>query len=87
MTFVILKFKYISIANIYTIFKNTYDSEMPKPKVEILALNNYEEFTNYVENVKTKRNIYLFFTGSKKDNGRSWCIYCQLGRNIQNITL
>ncbi|CAH2086121.1 unnamed protein product [Euphydryas editha] len=56
---------------------------MPKSKVLFHTLNNYDEFVKYVENIKTrKRNIYFLFTGSKKENGRSWCIYCQLAEPV-----
>lgn len=56
---------------------------MPRNKVAYHTLNNYEEFVQFVENIKTKkRNIYFLFTGSKKENGRSWCIYCQLGNSF-----
>lgn len=53
---------------------------MVKNKTIIHSLNDYNEFKNYLSNIKDNQpKLYFFFTGKKKDNGRSWCIYCQLG--------
>lgn len=47
-------------------------------KVE--ELQDYEQFTAYVDRLPNKGpKVYFFFTGKRKDNGRSWCMYCQLG--------
>lgn len=54
--------------------------EMAKDKVKIHNLNNYEEFTKLISNTDEElKNVYFLFTGKKKENGQSWCIYCQLG--------
>ncbi|CAG9585129.1 unnamed protein product [Danaus chrysippus] len=56
---------------------------MVKNKTIIHSLNDYNEFSNYLSNVKENQpKLYFFFTGKKKDNGRSWCIYCQLAEPV-----
>lgn len=43
-------------------------------------LKNYQKFTEFVEKLSDKtKDVYFMFTGAKKENGRSWCIYCQMG--------
>lgn len=55
-----------------------------KAKIKIYFLNNYEEFTKFcIELPEKAKNVYFFFTGAKKENGRSWCIYCQMGNLLQ----
>ncbi|XP_053625559.1 thioredoxin domain-containing protein 17-like isoform X1 [Plodia interpunctella] len=54
-----------------------------KIKKTIQNLNNYEEFSVYVNGLPEKgHSVYFFFTGSKKENGRSWCMYCQIAEPI-----
>lgn len=49
-------------------------------KPELIELPTYEEFNNYVEKLPSQAsNCFFYFTGKKKENGQSWCIYCQLG--------
>lgn len=53
---------------------------MAKPKVKEEFLKNHEEFTAFVDKLpQNGPNVYFLFSGSKKENGRSWCIYCQMG--------
>lgn len=50
-------------------------------KIDIYNINNYMEFNAFIEKLSTKGpGVYFLFTGKKKENGRSWCIYCQLGK-------
>lgn len=54
--------------------------EMSRKAVKIINLSNYDEFNKFVSELPQKGpNVYLFFTGKKKENGRSWCTYCQIG--------
>lgn len=53
---------------------------MSRKAVKIINLSNYDEFNKFVSELPQKGpNVYLFFTGKKKENGRSWCTYCQIG--------
>ncbi|XP_050678566.1 thioredoxin domain-containing protein 17-like isoform X1 [Leptidea sinapis] len=53
-------------------------------KIKIIELKNYDEFTLYIDKLtdKKSKNLYFFFTGSNKENGRSWCIYCQMAEPV-----
>ncbi|XP_026329773.1 thioredoxin domain-containing protein 17-like isoform X3 [Hyposmocoma kahamanoa] len=52
-----------------------------KPK--LIELATYEEFNDYVEKLPPQTsNCYFYFAGKKKENGRSWCIYCQLAEPV-----
>lgn len=52
----------------------------PKKPVEIPYLNNYQQFVEFAERLTEKnKTVYFMFMGAKKENGRSWCIYCQMG--------
>ncbi|XP_013180433.1 PREDICTED: thioredoxin domain-containing protein 17-like isoform X1 [Papilio xuthus] len=56
---------------------------MAKPKVKEEFLKNHEEFTNFVNKLpQNGPNVYFLFSGSKKENGRSWCIYCQMAEPV-----
>lgn len=49
-------------------------------KIKIVNIDNYDEFNNFVDNLpENGPSVFFFFTGKNKENGRSWCIYCQLG--------
>lgn len=54
-----------------------------KSKVKIQNLDGYEEFTKFVDNLPKKTsNVFFLFTGKKKENGMSWCIFCALGKVV-----
>lgn len=65
---------------------NTQTSDKPNTSIEKelqrAYLDNYEEFTKFIDKLPGQGpNSYFFFTGKKEEeNGKSWCIYCQLGR-------
>ncbi|KAK9732313.1 Eukaryotic protein of unknown function (DUF953) [Popillia japonica] len=40
-------------------------------------LKGYEAFTQFVDNLKeNKGNVYILFSGSKSEDGQSWCPDC-----------
>ncbi|XP_032688375.1 thioredoxin domain-containing protein 17-like [Odontomachus brunneus] len=39
-------------------------------------VQGYENFLKYVEDLKKEQPIYILYTGSKLDNGKSWCPDC-----------
>ncbi|XP_035436078.1 thioredoxin domain-containing protein 17 isoform X1 [Spodoptera frugiperda] len=52
-------------------------------EVNHLTLHEYDEFKTYIANLpETGPPVYFFFTGQKKENGRSWCIYCQMAEPV-----
>lgn len=51
-------------------------------------IENYDKFIEFIDKLPPKRPpVYFFFSGKKKDNGHSWCIYCQLGMIIYLLLL
>lgn len=51
--------------------------------VKIIQIEGYENFDNYAKdinfNVGWSPPVYFYFTGSKMENGRSWCPDCEEG--------
>lgn len=46
-------------------------------------VEGYENFTKFVEGIKTSNETYYFyFSGSKLPNGQSWCPDCVEGGQI-----
>lgn len=57
-------------------------------KTKLAYLDNYEEFSVFADKLtEKKKHVYFMFTGKKKENGRSWCIFCQLGLFICSFWL
>lgn len=46
-------------------------------------VTGYEEFTKLAESLEsTGEPVHILFTGSKDENGESWCPYCVKGKWI-----
>lgn len=46
-------------------------------------LKGYEAFTQFVDNLKeNKDNVYILFSGSKSEDGQSWCPDCVRGKYL-----
>ncbi|GJQ83376.1 hypothetical protein Trydic_g18158 [Trypoxylus dichotomus] len=46
-------------------------------------IKGYEAFCKYIDGIKEKKeNIYIFFSGSKEADGKSWCPDCVRAKPI-----
>ncbi|XP_047512417.1 thioredoxin domain-containing protein 17-like [Pieris napi] len=51
--------------------------------VTIVNLKGFDEFASYTENIDPNGPMTLFyFSGSKTDNGKSWCPDCEVAEPI-----
>lgn len=51
--------------------------------IKIENVNTFAQFTAFVDKLPEKGpTVCFFFIGKKKENGHSWCIYCQLGKRV-----
>ncbi|KAI5641759.1 hypothetical protein NE865_06063 [Phthorimaea operculella] len=54
-------------------------------KPQIHNISNYEEFVSFVDNLpEGGPKVFFLFSGTKRENGRSWCISCQLAEPVVN---
>ncbi|CAG9114858.1 hypothetical protein JYU34_007617 [Plutella xylostella] len=44
--------------------------------VSVNNVSGFSELENFLSNVDSKKSVYLYFTGSKLENGLSWCPDC-----------
>lgn len=64
-------------------YKVFYSLHLPLMSIKIHDLQNYGQFTEFVDKLPNNGpEAYFCFTGKKKENGHSWCIYCQLGKMV-----
>lgn len=50
--------------------------------VSVNNVSGFSELENFLSNVDSKKSVYLYFTGSKLENGLSWCPDCVEGKPL-----
>lgn len=48
----------------------------------------YDEFKSKIEELENKSEVvFVYFTGSKDETGKSWCSDCVVGNKISNFQI